>query len=48
VSFVTEDEIDALVAKGWDWWSSYLHLQTRSHARAQSIPLSSRDTNNVG
>lgn len=31
---VSDAEIDALVAKGWDWHSAYRHLQTAAHSRA--------------
>lgn len=31
---VSDAEIDALVAKGWDWHSAYRHLQTVAHSRA--------------
>lgn len=33
-ALVSDAEIDALVAKGWDWHSAYRHLQTVAHSRA--------------
>lgn len=31
-TLVSDAEIDALVAKGWDWHSAYRHLQGAAHA----------------
>lgn len=31
---VSDAEIDALVAKGWQWHAAYLHLQTTAHRTA--------------
>ncbi|WP_158011615.1 hypothetical protein [Sphingomonas turrisvirgatae] len=33
---VSDAEIDALVAKGWNWHAAYRHLQTIAHAKATS------------
>ncbi len=33
-AMVADADIDALVAKGWDWHAAYRHLQTVAHQTA--------------
>ncbi len=34
---VTDAEIDALVKRGWDWHSAYLHLQAAAHRASFTV-----------